>query len=238
MEQRPSAPGTGSGGIDLDGARIAVVGATGALGALLVAELARRGARLLVVGRDAERLTALGTGTPVVADLGDATAGERVAAAAGEHLGGLDGLVNAAGVVAFGPLVDTPDEVVEELFLTNVVGPLFLLRRVVPLLEESGGFVVQLSAVVAEQPLPRMVAYSAAKAAMSAVAVGLRAELRRSGVTVVDVRPPHTETGLADRPLSGTAPRLPAGKDPAAVARRIVDAVAAGETELAARDFG
>ncbi|MFC0222573.1 SDR family NAD(P)-dependent oxidoreductase [Nocardioides zeicaulis] len=223
---------------DLSGARVAVVGATGALGALVVAELERRGARLVVVGRDGDRLAALGTGVPVVADLGDATAVDAVAAAAREHLGGLDGLVNAAGVVAFGPLVDTPDEVVEELFLTNVVGPLFLLRRLLPLLEESQGFVLHLSAVVAERPMPGMAAYSASKAALSAVATALRTELRRSRVTVVDVRPPHTETGLADRPLSGTAPRLPEGLAPADVARRVVDALAAGETDVAAGDFG
>lgn len=223
---------------DLSGARVAVVGATGALGALVVAELERRGARLVVVGRDADRLAALGTGVPVVADLGDATAGDAVAAAAREHLGGLDGLVNAAGVVAFGPLVDTPDEVVEELFLTNVVGPLFLLRRLLPLLEESQGFVLHLSAVVAERPVPGMAAYSASKAALSAVATALRTELRRSRVTMVDVRPPHTETGLADRPLSGTAPRLPEGLAPADVARRVVDALAAGETDVSAGDFG
>lgn len=223
---------------DLDGARIAVVGATGALGALVVAELAARGARLLVVGRDAERLAALGTGTAVVADLGDATAGDAVAAAAREHLGGLDGLVNAAGVVAFGPLVDTPDEVVEELFLTNVVGPVFLLRRVLPLLEESQGFVAQVSAVVAEKPMPGMSAYSASKAALTAVAAALRTELRRARVDVIDLRPPHTETGLATRPLAGSAPQLPQGLEPADVARRIVEAIAGGETEVAAADFG
>jgi short-subunit dehydrogenase len=223
---------------DLDGARIAVVGATGVLGSLLATELAGRGARLLVAGRDTDRLGALEAEARVVADLGDATAGDAVVAAAREHLGGLDGLVNAAGVVAFGSLVDTPDEVVEELFLANVVGPLFLLRRVLPLLEESQGFVVQLSAVVAEQPLPRMAAYSASKAALSAAATALRTELRRSRVSVYDVRPPHTETGLAARPLAGEAPRLAAGKDPAAVARRIVDAVEAGEHDLGPEAFG
>ena len=224
-------------GVDLPGARIAVVGATGALGSLVVAELAGRGARLLVVGRDADRLAALGHGVPVVADLGDARAGDVVIAAAREHLGGLDGLVNAAGVVAFGALADTPDEVVEEVFLTNVVGPLFLLRRVLPLLEDSQGFMLQISAVVAERPMPRMAAYSASKAALSAVATALRTELRRSRVDVYDVRPPHTETGLAARPLAGTAPRLPTGKDPADVARRIVDALAAGEQDLGAGAF-
>ncbi|WP_216658531.1 SDR family NAD(P)-dependent oxidoreductase [Nocardioides sp. zg-1230] len=222
---------------ELAGARIAVVGATGALGTLLAAELAVRGARLLVTGRDPDRVDALETEVRVVADLGDATAGDAVAAAAREHLGGLDGLVNAAGVVAFGSLVDTPDEVVEELFLTNVVGPLFLLRRVMPLLAESQGFVVQLSAVVAEQPLPRMAAYSASKAALSAAATALRTELRRSRVEVYDVRPPHTETGLASRPLAGEAPRLPAGKDPTAIARRVVEAIVAGEHDLGPEAF-
>lgn len=223
---------------DIAGARIAVVGATGALGSLLSAELASRGARVLAVGRDPDRLGALEVEARAAADVGDATAGDVVATAAREHLGGLDGLVNAAGVVAFGPLVDTPDEVVEELFLTNVVGPLFMLRRVLPLLEESQGFVVQLSAVVAEQPLPRMAAYSASKAALSAAATALRTELRRSRVQVYDVRPPHTETGLASRPLAGEAPRLPAGKDPAAVARRVVDAIEAGQHDLGPEAFG
>ena len=225
-------------GVDLSGSRIAVVGATGALGSLVAAELAGRGARLLLVGRDADRLATLGNGVPVVADLGDARAGDVVAAAAREHLGGLDGLVNAAGVVAFGALADTPDEVVEELFLTNVLGPLFLLRRVLPLLEESQGFVLQISAVVAERPMPRMAAYSASKAALSAVATALRTELRRSRVDVYDVRPPHTETGLATRPIAGEAPALPTGLDPVDVARRIVEALVAGEHDLAAGAFG
>ena len=224
---------------ELDGARIAVVGASGALGSLVSHELVRRGARLLLVGRDANRLEGLGIDAPVVvADVGDATAGDAVAEAARAAYDGLDGLVNAAGVVAFGPLVDTPDEVIEELFLTNVVGPLFLVRRLLPLLEESQGFVLQVSAVVAERPLPGMAAYSASKAALSGVATALRTELRRSKVTVHDVRPPHTETGLATRPLSGQAPGLPQGLAPEDVARRIVDAIAAGETDLGAAAFG
>ena len=222
---------------DLKGARVAVVGASGVLGSLLAAELHGRGAQLLLVGRDADRLAALGIGTPVVADISDAAAGDAVTAAAREHLGGLDGLVNAAGVVAFGPLVATPDEVVEELFLTNVVGPLFLLRRVLPLLEQSRGFLLQISAVVAEKPMPGMAAYSASKAALTAATAALRTELRRSHIEVYDVRPPHTETGLASRPLAGCAPRLPEGLAPADVAARILDALVHGEHDLGAGAF-
>jgi len=222
---------------ELGGARIAVVGASGALGSLIAAELHRRDARLLLVGRDPDRLAALDLGTTVVADISDAAAGDAVVAAAREHLGGLDGLVNAAGVVAFGPLVATADEVVEELFLTNVIGPLFLLRRVVPLLEESRGFVLQISAVVAERPVPGMTAYSASKAALTAATAALRTELRRSRIEMYDVRPPHTETGLASRPLAGAAPRLPEGLAPAAVAARIVEALVAGEHDLGSGCF-
>jgi NAD(P)-dependent dehydrogenase (short-subunit alcohol dehydrogenase family) len=65
--------------------------------------------------------------------------------------GGLDGLVNAAGVVAFGSLADHDDDTIEELFLTNAMGPLWLVRGVLRLMHVSEGFVVQLSAAVAER---------------------------------------------------------------------------------------
>ncbi len=222
----------------LDGAVVAVVGASGALGSLVARGAARRGAHLVLAGRDRTRLGDVVEGAEVVVgDLGDATLGERVVEAATRAHGRLDGVVNAAGVVAFGPLAETEDAVVEELFLTNVVGPLFLARRVLPALQESRGFLVNLSAVVAEQPMAGMAAYSASKAALTAADRALAKELRRAGVDVVDVRPPHTETGLATRPLAGQAPRLPRGLEPSRVADAVLDAVEAGRGELASDAF-
>jgi short-subunit dehydrogenase len=223
----------------LSGSVVAVLGASGALGSRIARGARERGAHVVLVGRDPARLQSVvaGAAVVVVGDISDAGLGDRVVAAATEHHGGLDGLVNAAGVVAFGPLLDTDDAVIEELFLTNVLGPLFLLRRVVPALAERRGFVAQISAVVAEQPLPGMAAYAASKAALSAADKALTRELRRSGVDVIDVRPPHTETGLAGRPLAGTAPALPRGLEPDGVARTILDAVEAGRSELASSDF-
>ena len=58
-----------------------------------------------------------------------------------------------------------------------------------------------------------------------------------SGVGVIDARPPHTETGLASRAIEGTAPNFPTGLDPVNVARRIIDAVANGETDLPTAAF-
>jgi short-subunit dehydrogenase len=227
-------------GHTLDGSVVAVVGASGALGSLIARELADRGARLVLVGRDAERLSSVGIdgASIVVADLTDASAGDRIVEVARESHGRLDGVVNAAGVVAFGPLVDTADEVVEELFMTNVIGPLWMIRRVAPALAETGGFVCNISAVVAEQPLPGMAPYAAAKAALTAADTALARELRRMKVSVIDARPPHTETGLADRPLAGTAPRLPQGLEPRTVARRIVAAIEVGESDLGSAAFG
>ncbi len=76
-------------------------------------------------------------------------------------------MVNAAGVVAFGSLPDTDDVVLEELFLTNVLGPLWLIKRVAPSLTATQGSIVSISAVVAESPMTGMVGYSASKAALT-----------------------------------------------------------------------
>jgi cyclic-di-GMP-binding biofilm dispersal mediator protein len=224
---------------ELQGAVVAVVGASGGLGSAVCAELTARGATVVACGPHPERIAAAGVAAAAVVelDLRDPSAGDALVAAVADLGGRLDGLVNAAGVVAFGDLVDTDDAVIEELFLTDVVGPLWLLKRVVPLLSESKGFVVQLSAVVAEQPMAGMAAYSSAKAALTAADTALTRELRRKGITVCDVRPPHTETGLADRPIAGEAPRLKEGLSPSTVATAVVDAIAAGATEVPAVTF-
>ena len=224
---------------NLDGAVVAVVGANGGLGAPIARLLAERGARLVLATRRPERLAALDIeGASIVAlDVRDVDAGDALVAAAHDTFGRLDGVVNAAGVVAFGLLTDTDDVVLEELFLTNVLGPLWLMKRVVPALAATRGFFVNISAVVADMPMPGMVAYSASKAALTGADRALVRELRRVSVRLCDARPPHTETGLANRPLSGVSPALPHGLSPERVAARIVAAIEADETDVAADQF-
>ena len=222
----------------LDGASIVVVGASGGIGRQIAAQLAERGARLTLVGRDLSALKSLAIdATLLSADLRDAAAGRAIVDAALAANDRLDGVVNAAGIVAFGSLADTDDAVIEELFLTNVLGPLWLIRAALPALTESRGFIANVSAVVAEQPLAGMAAYAASKAALTAADRALTRELRAAGIAVTDARPPHTETGLADRPIAGTAPRLRQGLQPDVVARRIVAAICAGEREVPAEAF-
>jgi len=179
----------------------------------------------------------------VPADLRKAGAAERVVQEAVGRYGRLDGLVFAAGAVAFGPATETPDQVLVDLFTLNTLAPIRLLRAALPHLQAcaaAGGspFVVHISAVVAETPMPGMAAYSASKAGLAAFDQAAARELRRSRIRLIDARPPHTETGLADRPLVGTAPRLPTGLDPDAVAARIITALVEGETDLPSTAFG
>ena len=82
-----------------------------------------------------------------------------------------------------------------------------------------------------------MSVYGASKAAVRSFDEALAREARKAGVRVIDARPPHTETGLASRAVAGTAPKFPVGLDPTAVARRIVQAIADGETDLPSTAF-
>jgi short-subunit dehydrogenase len=216
--------------VELQGSRVWVVGASGVLGGALARGLAAAGARVALAGRDAGRTAALAQelgGAPTqVLDAVDVESGRAAAQAAAEALGGLDAVVVATGVVAFGPAAEADDAVVEELFAVNTLGPMSLVRAVLPQLAD-GGAVVLLSAIVADAPTLQMAEYSASKAALSAWASVLRRELRPRKVAVIDVKPPHVDTGLVDRALAGTPPKLPAGLDRQAV----VDAVLAGMRE-------
>ncbi len=228
---------------DVAGASVLVAGASGGLGAPLARQLAAAGALLTLTARDAGRLSDLGVdGVCVPADLRRAGVAETVVErAVGAH-GRLDAIVFAAGAVAFGPAAETPDDILISLFTLNTLAPIRLLRAARPHLEasaKSGGspFVVHISAVVAETPMPGMAAYSASKAALAAFDTAAARELRRSRIRLVDARPPHTETGLAGRPLHGSAPRLPHGLDPESVATRIMLGIANDETDLPSSAF-
>ncbi|MCU0262353.1 MAG: SDR family NAD(P)-dependent oxidoreductase [Candidatus Nanopelagicales bacterium] len=227
----------------LDGLSVLVAGATGGLGAPLCRLLAAAGARLTLTGRDGARLDALGLDALCVPrDLRRAGAAEKVVDQAVDRHGHLDGLVFAAGAVAFGPATEMPDQVIIDLFTLNTLAPIRLLRAALPHLQASaagGGspFVVHISAVVAETPMPGMAAYCASKAGLAAFDAAAARELRRSGIRLIDARPPHTETGLAGRPRFGTAPRLPTGLDPESVADRILAGIVNDETDLPSAAF-
>lgn len=217
---------------DIDGKRVLVAGASGMLGGRIGDALHARGARVVAAGRDgrrtSERAAAWST-EPVPLDVVDEKSCRTAVEIAVAQLGGLDGVVVAVGVPAFGPAAEADPAVVEEVFAVNALGPMTLVRTAVPHLPDDG-FVVVLSAILASAPMAGMADYSAAKAALAAWLQAGRREWRPR--TVVDVRPPHLESEFATRALAGDPPALPAGLDPDRVVAATLEAVEGGKREV------
>jgi len=208
-----------------------VAGGTGGLGRLIAAELSARGCTVVTCSRRPSS-----DYQHVVADLRSPEATQAVIKTVLAQHGSLDIVVNAMGIVAFGEILSTSVDAVEELFLTNTFGHIFLMQSALPVMAK-GSVLVGISGVIAEQNLPGMAAYGASKAAVRSFNEALSREARRLGVRVIDARPPHTETGLATRAIAGTAPNFPQGLSPISVAQRIVSAITAGEVDLPSSAF-
>jgi NAD(P)-dependent dehydrogenase (short-subunit alcohol dehydrogenase family) len=214
--------------MELTGARALVLGATGGFGAQVARSLSAGGAALAVHGRDPERLAAVAGelgAHPVPGDLTAPGVPDEVVDAAAAALGGLDVVVMSAGAVAFGPVAELDEAVLRQVMDLDLVAPILVARAATRHLAK-GGVVAQVSAVVADQPMAGLAAYSAAKAGLTAFDTAFRREMRRAGIRVIDARPPHMETGLATRPLAGQPPGLAEGRDPREVADELVAVIA------------
>ena len=228
---------------DLSGSTILVVGATGGLGQEIARQLSEAGASLVLSARDPAAITALGLrGAVVAADLTDPAGIRHLVQGAVTVTGQLDGIVVAAGVVAFGPAAELTPGTVERLFAVNAVAPMLLLQAAHTALSASAAagrspFFVTFSGVVSESPTANLAAYSASKAALAAFGTAAGRELRRSGIRILDARPGHTDTALSTHPIDGTAPALPRGLDPVDVCARIVRAITTGERDLPSTAF-
>jgi len=224
---------------DLNDAVVLVLGASGGLGSRIAAMLEDEGARVV---RAARRPDSLSGPDAYLADLRTEQGAASLVAAALQAHGRLDGVVVAAGVVAFGPADEVSDDTLAELVETNMLGPIRALRDASQALAESAAagrepFVVTISGVVSDSPTAGMAAYSASKAGLAAFVSAASREYRRRGVRVLDARPGHTDTGLATRAVEGTAPAFGAALDPDDVAARIVRAVVDGEKDLPGSAF-
>ena len=230
--------------MDLSGKRILVVGASGAIGSAISKILISHGAQVFGTASSTESSIRLHADFPLrlILNLEQPQSIEAVANYLGSQVNSLDGVILATGLVAFGSMDATPLGVTERLMNVNFTGQVNLIQKVMPLIKRSASegfspFVVSLSGIISEGPMAGLSSYSASKTALYGYATAAAKELRKQGITWLDARPGHTETGLASRAIFGEAPNFGIGLTTEFVAERIVSAILNEEKDLPSSSF-
>jgi glucose 1-dehydrogenase len=182
---------------DLSGKKALVTGAGMGIGQGIAVELARHGAEVAVHYAHTEpdetvsRIGELGgRAATVQGDLSKVAECERTVDAAAEALGGLDTLVNNAGVTKALDFLDTEEEAYDSVFDLNMKGYFFLAKRAVPLMmERGGGSIVNVTSIHGFAGFPNHTAYAATKGAINAFTRQLAIELTGRRVRVNAVGP-------------------------------------------------
>ncbi|MFM9098087.1 MAG: SDR family oxidoreductase [Phycisphaerales bacterium] len=213
-----------------------VTGAGSGIGRALAVELAARGHALALVGRSIEKLH--GTATACAAanagcralvmagDLADSAFAAGVVERTVAELGGIDVLVNCAGVAPHVPIEGTDEDVLEEAFLNNAFGPAFLIVRAWPhFLQRKAGCVVNVSSLASSDPFQGFFAYAASKAALDSFVRSMHREGGRHGIRAFSVNPGAVETPLLRSNFPLKVVPASAALAPEAVAMLIVDCI-------------
>jgi short-subunit dehydrogenase len=224
--------------------RVALLtGASYGIGAATAHALMEAGCRVALVARSADVLNSLagelrdqgGEVLPLPADISDRAAAERAVEQTVEIFGGLDILINNAGVGLHQPSLDAAWDDIHQLMAVNWMGPLALIRAAVPVMRGAGGgLIVNVTSIIGRQAVPRSGIYCASKAALERLGDSLRIELASQNIRVVTVYPGLTRTDFSLHTLgfdrSGQAGarskpyRVPTSS-PERVARTIVRAI-------------
>ncbi|HTK28910.1 MAG TPA: glucose 1-dehydrogenase [Vicinamibacterales bacterium] len=185
---------------------VIVTGATSGIGREAARAFAAEGASVLMTGRDERALTAAAAGLPadgrvrtLAVDLTSDGAPGQLVQAAVDAFGGLDVLVNAAGILASGTIENTTDAAWDEMMAINLRAPFRLMRAAAPHLAARRGAVVNVSSVNGLRSFPNVLAYCVSKAAVDQLTRCAALELAASGVRVNAVNPGVTVTNLHRR---------------------------------------
>jgi len=187
---------------------VIVTGASSGLGAHISRRLVAEGARVLAAARRVDRLADLaasvvespGRLVTLGTDISRAEDAERMVAAAVEAFGGLDALVNNAGMEVQGAIDRLAEADFERMLRTNVIGPYLCTRAALPHLQERGGSIINIgSTVVARAPRHRF-GYVATKGAVEAMSRALAGDLGPYRIRVNVVRP-----GIVPSELRGSS---------------------------------
>lgn len=191
------------------GKTVVVTGASSGIGRATALKFAAEGASVVLVSRDRRALEdvaaeAGGAAAVVAADVMAHDTPQRVVAAATESFGGLDVLVNAAGIIGTASTDSTPDELFDRMFAINVRAPFRLMREAFPQLKARRGNVVNVSSVNGLRAFAGVAVYCSSKAALDHLTRcaaldwaphGVRANCINPGVTVTNL---HRRGGMEE----------------------------------------
>ncbi|MEV6425937.1 SDR family NAD(P)-dependent oxidoreductase [Streptomyces sp. NPDC051662] len=186
----------------LDGKVVLVTGASSGIGQATALALSEGGARVAVGARRADRLKSLAqdaSGEILVLEL-DVTDRESVqdaVTATVEHFGALDALVNNAGVMLSGPILNADTAEWTRMIDTNLLGSMYTAHAALPYLLESKGAVVQISSTSGRTASAGGGVYAATKFGITAFSEALRQEVTAQGVRVIVIEPGMVATELA-----------------------------------------
>ena len=186
----------------LNEGKVAIVtGAGGGIGREIAARLKAAGANVAICGRSVEKLEAtaraIGGALTLPGDLLDDAYVQSCADRTVEAFGGLDILINNAGVALSKPFGETSVAEFDRVMATNVRAPFLLIHRALPHLIKAQGRVVNIASVVAHKGYPLQSAYAASKHALLGLSKSLANELYREGVRVHVVSPGGVYTDMA-----------------------------------------
>ena len=183
--------------------RFVVTGASAGIGLAIARMLIEDGSRVAITARGTARLRAASEeigATPIVADVGREEDAVRSVREAVDALGGLDGLVNNAGIGSFGPVDDLRSEDFRRVFDVNVLGAAIMTRECIPHLRAAGGGdIVNISSTSGLKGGEGATIYSSSKFALKAMTQCWQAELRRDDIRVTLVNPSEVQTGFGGR---------------------------------------
>jgi NAD(P)-dependent dehydrogenase (short-subunit alcohol dehydrogenase family) len=190
--------------MELQGKRIAVTGAFGALGAAMVQGAVAAGARVAAIDRAAAPASGMANVTAIGGvDLADAVAAKTAIDAAAKALGGLDGLVNIAGTFRWETRADGSADTWDLLYRVNLRTAVAASKAAIPHLISSGaGRIVNISAAGSVKAGAGMGAYAASKSGVARLTEALAEELKDRGITVNAILPSTIDTAAnrADMP--------------------------------------
>lgn len=204
----------------IDGKRVIVTGASAGIGYETAKLFAAKGAKVVAVARRGERLERLaqecqglaGEVMPLVADLSKESEARRMVWEGAEKLGGLDILINNAGVSMVGEVAEADMRLWRLMMEVNYFSVAAAIQEALPHLRRTkGAQIINVSSAVGQRSMPGSAAYCSTKFALNGLTEGLRAELAPEGIRVILVHPGLTKTEvfgalLEVKPIPKTPP--------------------------------